>query len=536
MWSTFNTSLSGKLILNTPLAIACYPGPQQDATACAAIDTQWSNASFQSNYPVGLSYPVDLSCPPVNASAGETPGTCSIGDLPRYTVNATEPEDVAAAILFAKKHNIRLVIKDTGHDILGRYGRSCTTKVVQADKILGRVAMAAWKSGFAISGQESLSKSGTTLHMAAQSRIGRVAHSLLEVATRGATFIPKLKARTWSWLVAELQYDHPIFLFSINPDDSKTVGCLGGWMQGGGHGPASHDYGLGADQVLEATVVLANGSIVTASPCENADLFFAIRGGGGGTYGVVVSTTIKAHPNNNIVTQHVAVATLTANNSALFDAIATIWAAYPDLNDAGYSGYGQWAVDFPVPLFANVTTGFVHGISMFGKSLEVAQAAFSPTAEKLKLFNGTSLFVSITYTSYPTYWDFYRHESGVEPPVGYPSALGSRLFDRAALTGNAAGLKAMLKTIAGTPGQGASSNFELVSGGRVFEDASDPYSGVNPAWRTSYMNNIVALALAPQSNASMITAAYNDITNIKVAAMNEQAPNTGVYMNEVRSC
>jgi FAD/FMN-containing dehydrogenase len=97
-----------------------------------------------------------------------------------------------------------------------------------------------------------------------------------------------------------------ISLFSWIPFDAdylKTVGCLGGWMQGGGHGPASHEYGLGADQVLEATVVLANGSIVTASPCEHSDLYFAIRGGGGGTYGVVVSTTIKAHPNNNLIAQ-----------------------------------------------------------------------------------------------------------------------------------------------------------------------------------------------------------------------------------------
>ena len=306
-------------------------------------------------------------------------------------------------------------------------------------------------------------------------------------------------------------------------------------MQGGGHGPASHQYGLGADQVLEATVVLANGSIVTASPCKHPDLFFAIRGGGGGTYGVVVSSKIKAHPNNNVVAQHVAIAPLTANNSALFDAIATIWGAFPDLNDAGYAGYGQWAVDFPVPLFANVTTGFVHGIYVFGKSLQDAQAAFASTAEKLKPLNGTSLFVSVSYVSYPGYWDFYQHESGVEPPVGYPGVLGSRLFDRAALTGNPTGLKKMLKTIAGTPGQAVSNNFELVSGGQVFKDASDPYSGVNPAWRTSYMNNIVALALPPLSNDTVIAAGYNDITYTKVPAMAAQAPNTGVYMNEVSS-
>ena len=51
----------------------------------------------------------------------QAPGICSIGDLPRYTVNATTPEDVATTILSAKKNNVRLVIKDTGHDILGRY-------------------------------------------------------------------------------------------------------------------------------------------------------------------------------------------------------------------------------------------------------------------------------------------------------------------------------------------------------------------------------------------------------------------------------
>lgn len=128
VWNNLNASVSGKLISNTPLAVVCYPGPDENAEACAAVNAQWTNATFQSNNPVGLSYPVDLPCPPVNASAGEIPGTCSIGDLPRYTINATEPEDIAVAIFFARKYNIRLVIKDTGHDILGRYGE-CRTRI-----------------------------------------------------------------------------------------------------------------------------------------------------------------------------------------------------------------------------------------------------------------------------------------------------------------------------------------------------------------------------------------------------------------------
>ena len=58
---------------------------------------------------------------------------------------------------------------------------------------------------------------------------------------------------------------------------TPSVGALGGWMQGGGHGPASRQFGLGADQVLEAEVVLASGKVITASPCENADVYVTSR-------------------------------------------------------------------------------------------------------------------------------------------------------------------------------------------------------------------------------------------------------------------
>jgi FAD/FMN-containing dehydrogenase len=111
-------------------------------------------------------------------------------------------------------------------------------------------------------------------------------------------------------------------------------------MQGGGHGPASRDFGLGADQVLDMRVVLANGSVVTANRCTHTDLFYALRGGGGGTYGVVLSATVKAHPMVNVTSQQLAIIPLNTNTSGLLDAIATLYSSYPDLNDAGYSGYG----------------------------------------------------------------------------------------------------------------------------------------------------------------------------------------------------
>lgn len=54
--------------------------------------------------------------------------------------------------------------------------------------------------------------------------------------------------------------------------------------------------GLAADQVLKYEVVLAEGGFVTVDATQNTDLFWALRGGGGGTFGVVTSVTIKAYP------------------------------------------------------------------------------------------------------------------------------------------------------------------------------------------------------------------------------------------------
>lgn len=60
-----------------------------------------------------------------------------------------------------------------------------------------------------------------------------------------------------------------------------TVGPYGGWMAGGGHSTIGSIYGLGSDQPLSLEVVTADGRLITANPQTNADLFFALRGGGG---------------------------------------------------------------------------------------------------------------------------------------------------------------------------------------------------------------------------------------------------------------
>lgn len=70
-----------------------------------------------------------------------------------------------------------------------------------------------------------------------------------------------------------------------------------GWTTGGGHGPLSKLYGLGVDNLLSIDLILANYSIITASENQNAEIFRAIRGSGGSTYGIAVNLTVRLHPN-----------------------------------------------------------------------------------------------------------------------------------------------------------------------------------------------------------------------------------------------
>ncbi|KAF9887201.1 hypothetical protein FE257_010455 [Aspergillus nanangensis] len=497
-WKSLNKAVSGKLIRNTPPAISCYPGPHHNKKECASVLKQWSNSTFQSLDPIGYIYPTEELCLPVDLAAGEKPGKCILGQAPVYTINATTSQDLVAGMKFAQKHNIRFVVRNTGHDLIG--------------KSEGYGSLQVWikylRDGITIDDKFKPSDQCTKSDW-----------------TGAAITI----SGGYVWRdVYNLAF--PKNLTVVGGGD-PTVGCIGGYIQGGGHSPASRDYGLATDQILEAQVLLADGSIVTASPCQNSDLYFALRGGGGGTYGIALSMTIKAYPSKPVVAQALTVIPLSSDSSALLNAVTDIHEAYPCINDAGFSGYGTWSINGPAAFIGNQSVGYVHAVAAMGISLDEGQKAFEPLLSKLRAVNGTQLFVSVDWFEFPSYPAYYMAMSGNQLPVGgSTSAMTSRMFDKQSLTGNRTALAEMVSTIAGTPEEMTLMSVVFTGGGAVKNH--DPLSGLNPAWREAYMVQVVTRVWAPGSDAAIIKAVRQDISYKKNWAMRKITPFLGSYMNE----
>lgn len=501
-WSDFDSSVGGKLIKSKPIARSCYPGPDEDRERCEYVNKMWSDQDFQTEKPIGRPYPYNITCAPVEYDIGHMPSSsCTLGSLPTYAVNATTRDDIRATLKFAKERNIRLAIASTGHDLLGRSD--------------GYGSLEIWLRHFrnSIDFQEKYEPSNGC--------------SVEESGWSGSAI--KIDG-AWQWRDV-----HPIAKENnviVVGGGSVSPGATGGWPSGGGHGPASRNYGLGADQILEAEVMLADGSMVIANHCAHRDLFRALRGGGPG-YGIVLRTTVKAHENAKSVVAHrfsMAPREETEENADLLDAVTVMMQAYPDMNTAGYSGYAFWFRHFPTKFIGNATSGYTHGIWMMNQSKDEAEAAFAPVRKALAKYKG-KLTMEESFAEYADYWSFYEAESGLYDPAGDTSLLTSRFLDPPALE-DYDKVRNAVEIVSGEPDQVVSNVVLLVSGGQVFKEASDESSGLHPAWRTSPFALITGRGIAKTASSAERKAVVEDLTFHKGEAMRQLAPNTGGYMNE----
>jgi hypothetical protein len=203
---------------------------------------------------------------------------------------------------------------------------------------------------------------------------------------------------------------------------TASVGLVG-WLTGGGHGYLSQTYGMGSDNLLEATIVTADGNIHIASPCQNSDLFFAVRGGGGGTYGVVTEVVVKTFPSPETTVHTLKLSTLDPVPSDEFwDIVAYIHAELPRLKTGGMQGY--YYIAGP-PTVSSLTLMWT--FMLFEKADGTVESLMAPIESRLKekphIFEYQS---GITHGD--TYLDMYLKSTSPEPVATGGSAYGSRLL------------------------------------------------------------------------------------------------------------
>ncbi|KAF6832073.1 isoamyl alcohol oxidase [Colletotrichum musicola] len=501
-WGRFNSSVAGRLIQTTPPAAPCYAGPSRDAATCQVVTAGWSTAPFQASQPIGYMYPINGSCPLAQFVTNAPATSCTIGNSPVYAVNVTEEEHISKAIEFAKKNNIRLVIKSTGHDFLQRS--------------TGYGSLSIWLQNY---------RRGFSFHDDFQ-----VVNECPKSDWKGSA-LTITGAYAWSDIYPTAFEKGLIAVGGNNRGPCST----GGWTQGGGHSPVTRYYGLGADQVLSARVVLASGEVVMASPCANPDLFYAIKGGGGGTYGVVTQMTVKTYPtkNINVIDVTIGTASTSANTTARFlDAMTDVYASYPYLSEVGFAGYGAWAMNSPVPIGGNFSSFFTQAFTTIGNDPADTTRLFQPLAAKLNPLNDAGFTVSITQKAFADYGSYYANKSGTDATVGGVSALASRLLAKSALEGNRTQLRQAMETMAGLNGKAV---FHTIvhHGLQTTPETRDASAAVQPGWYDSVILDIFERPILDGGlSVSANVDLFDDVRQNVLPVYRQLSPDTGTYMNE----
>jgi FAD/FMN-containing dehydrogenase len=242
-WDQLSKDVGGRLIkVQSPLA-ACVDAPSDPA--CAEVFKELKNPYYLGDE-VGLTQ-----------SLGWVDAWTSRPSV--YAVAAETTADVAAAVVFARVHNLRLVVKGGGHSYFG--GSNAPDSLLIWTRKMNAVAV---QAAFVGAGCEGLVEPAPAVTVEAGA-IWRQVYS--EVTTKAGRY--------------------------VQGGGCLTVG-VAGLICGGGFGSFSKRYGMAAASLLEAEIVTADGSVRIANPHTNPDLYWAIKGGGGG-FGVVTRMTLRTH-------------------------------------------------------------------------------------------------------------------------------------------------------------------------------------------------------------------------------------------------
>ncbi|PVH70851.1 hypothetical protein DL98DRAFT_436236 [Cadophora sp. DSE1049] len=305
------------------------------------------------------------------------------------------------------------------------------------------------------------------------------------------------------------------------------VGVVG-WAAGGGHGFLTGQYGTGADNILEAVVVTPNGDILTVNSCQNEDMFWAIRGGGGGTFGIILGITIKAYP---MPTMQLWGLTIIAKNETSqrdwWKLVAHLHSLLPPIQDQGLKGY--YTISGPPSSSALTFSG---SFFLWNKPNGTLETIAAPIQQMLLAANRTATF-SITRVPVSGFYDLLSLLPDTENVGTITSIVASRLISRRAVSaGNLDLLASTLEEVgpkAVAPSDGTP-NLSVSGTMNISKQKVD--NALNPAWRDAVVHFITSQSWKDSLPSSQVQQIVDDMTYNKLNALHQLAPKSGAYLNE----
>lgn len=300
--------------------------------------------------------------------------------------------------------------------------------------------------------------------------------------------------------------------------ECPTVGVAGGYTSGGGHSMLNSAYGMAADNVLEWEVVTTSGEHLIATPDQNSDLYWALSGGGAGTFAVVVSMTTKIFQEGIVGGASLTFNETSVGNTTFWEGMGKVFSFLPSLVDTGST------VSFQV----DHTSFQANSITIPDRGQDEVDEIMAPVLADLDALN-----IPYSYSSRvsDTYFDHVQKDIGPLPWGHYPVGplFSNRLFPRNLIENDESNADIMAAMSAATE----SGDFLFGCHAVNVKNATHPDNAVLPQWRDT-----IAICIAvglwdyeiPQSE--MLDRKQYLVDTI-LPSLEEATPGAGTYLNEV---
>ncbi|KAK0452197.1 FAD-binding domain-containing protein [Desarmillaria tabescens] len=458
-WSSLNATIGGRLQRATPYARTCFSA-SFDEGECTGVINEYLDPARRSDYFGAYINTEWETCQAtreecalnwMNAAARD--GECRQGAVPSYYIDVADHTDVSAAFDFSRRTGVPVVIKNTGHDYMGRSS--------------GPGTLGIWTHHL-----KSISYEKTFVPQGCEATADPI-----PAVTFGS-------GAQFSDLLAFANENN----LTIPGGSDATVGVGGGYLQGGGHSPLSNIFGLAVDRVLEFEIVVPTGDLLIANECQNPDLFFALRGGGGGTFGVVMKVTTRALPRAELVTV-----------SALFKPTTSI------------QKFLEFVIPYSVGWAEDGWSGYIYTAGIFHMTkLETTEDDALAYMAPLKTFLAEELHIEMRVSTSHSYGDFH------EKPKCIPVFPTSRLIPGGDL----------LRVT-----QGASEHHHSSLQTRQYAFPGDGKTSVTDAWRRSIWDVTFGQVWDYSASPDEQEKAYRDLSR-SMDPLRAITPGGGAYGNE----